>query len=293
MPFGSTGEAIMDIKAADVKALREKTGAGVMECKKALEEASGDGAAAEKILKEKGLAALEQRSGRATAEGRIFILIENGKAAVCEITCETDFVAKNEEFIALGNEMCKKAIEKGYREPNDDLTGMLVNLATKIRENMQLRRVMLIDIPAGTVAAKYVHTADWKTGVVVIAGVDPAEAAENQAVKEFVYDCCLHIAAFTPLYEKRSDVSESYNAEQTDIFLKQMEQDEKNKNKPANVKENIVQGKINKLLSDICFMDQMFVKDDKLTVAKKMEEVGKAAGAKLSLVKTALVKLGE
>ncbi|GMO40110.1 MAG: translation elongation factor Ts [Treponemataceae bacterium] len=279
----------MDIKATDVKALREKTGAGMMECKKALEEANGDAAAAEKILKEKGLAALEQRSGRATAEGRIFILIENGKAAVCEITCETDFVAKNEEFIALGNEMCKKVIEKGYKEANDDLAGMLVNLATKIRENMQLKRVMLVDIPAGTAAAKYVHTADWKTGVIVIVGADPASAAENQAVKEFVYDCCLHIAAFSPRYEKRGDVSESYIAEQKEIFLKQIE----SLDKPEKVKEGIVQGKINKHLADICFMDQMFVKDDKLTVAKKMEEVGKAAGAKLSLVKTVLVKLGE
>jgi elongation factor Ts len=279
----------MEIKASDVKALREKTGAGMMECKKALEETGGDAAKAEKLLKEKGLAALEQRAGRTTSEGRVFITIENDKAAVCEITCETDFVAKNEEFIALGNDICKKVIAKGYKDVNDDLTGMLTNLATKIRENMVLKRLWLIDIPKGTVAAKYVHTADWKTGVVVIIGADPASACNNAELKDFVFKCCLHIAAFTPRYNTRADVDEAYIAEQKEIFEKQTAA----LDKPEKVKTGIVQGKINKHLADICFMDQAFVADDKLTVAKKMDEVGKSVGAKLTLVKTLLVKLGE
>jgi elongation factor Ts len=279
----------MAIQATDVKNLREKTGAGMMECKKALEEAEGDSSKAEKILKEKGLAALEKRSGRATSEGRVFIVIEGGKIAVCEITCETDFVAKNEEFVALGNSICKTVIQKGYTEANDELNGMLVGLATKIRENMQLKRVLLIEIPQGAAAAKYVHTADWKTGVVVIIGAEPQSAAENPAVKEFTADCCLHIAAFTPQYQTRADVPEAYIAEQKEIFMKQIE----TLDKPEKIKEGIVQGKINKHLADVCFMEQFFVKDDKLTVAKKMEEVGKAAGAQLSLLKSVLIKLGE
>ena len=279
----------MEIKAIDVKNLREKTGAGMMECKKALEEAHGDSGKAEKILKEKGLAALEKRSGRATGEGRVFIVIESGKAAVCEITCETDFVAKNEDFAALGNDICKTVIQKGYTQVNDELNGMLVGLATKIRENMQLKRVLLIEIPAGAAAAKYVHTADWKTGVVVIVGAEPQSAAENPAVKEFAADCCLHIAAFTPRYQTLADVPLDYIAEQKEIFMKQIE----TLDKPERIKEGIVQGKINKHLADICFTEQFFVKDDKLTVEKKMEEVGKAVGAKLTLIKTVLIKLGE
>ncbi|MDR1785252.1 MAG: translation elongation factor Ts [Spirochaetaceae bacterium] len=279
----------MEIKATDVKALRDRTGAGMMECKKALEEAGGDAAKAEKLLKEKGLAALEKRAGRITGEGRVFIVAEGGKIALCEITCETDFVAKNEEFVALGESICKAAIKKGYTSVNDELSGMLSNLATKIRENMTLKRVLVLDIPAGAAAAKYVHTSDWKTGVIVIVGADPAGAADNPLVKEFVYDCCLHIAAFTPLYNTRADVDAAYIAEQKDIFTKQTA----SLDKPDKVKEGIVQGKINKHLAEICFMDQTFVKDDKLTVAKKMEEVGKAAGAKLTLLKTVLVRVGE
>jgi elongation factor Ts len=279
----------MEIKATDVKALRDRTGAGMMECKKALEEAAGDAAKAEKILKEKGLAALEKRAGRITGEGRVFIIIEGNKAALCEITCETDFVAKNEEFVVLGEDICRKTIAKGFTAVNDELSGMLSNLATKIRENMTLKRVMLIDIPKGAAAAKYVHTSDWKTGVIVIIKADPESAAEHPLVKEFAYDCCLHIAAFTPLYNTRAEVPESYIAEQKEIFAKQTE----SLDKPDKVKEGIVQGKVNKHLAEICFMDQIFVKDDKLTVAKKMEEIGKAAGAKLTLFKTVLVRVGE
>ena len=104
----------MEIKAADVKALRDRTGAGMMECKKALAETNGDAAAAEKLLKEKGLAAVGKRADRETGEGRVFIKVEGNKAAICELTCETDFVAKNEDFIKIGNDMVATIIAKGY-----------------------------------------------------------------------------------------------------------------------------------------------------------------------------------
>ena len=125
----------MEIKASDVKALREKTGAGMMECKKALAETNGDAAAAEKLLKEKGLAAVEKRADRATSEGRIFIKIDGNKAVICELTCETDFVAKNTDFIQIGNDIAATALAKGYTTVNQELSDMLLDLATKIREN--------------------------------------------------------------------------------------------------------------------------------------------------------------
>ena len=277
----------MEIKAADVKALRDKTGAGMMECKKALAETNGDPAAAEKLLKEKGLAAVGKRADRETGEGRVFIKIEGNKAAICELTCETDFVAKNEDFIKIGNDIVSTAIAKGYTEITQDLSDMLLDLATKIRENMTIRRLELIEIPANGTASGYVHS-DGKTGVVTVVTAEPADAAKNADVTEFAHDCCLHMAAFSPAYIKREDVDAAYIEEQREIFTKQVE----SLDKPENVKKGIVEGKVNKHLAEICFMDQPFVKDDKVSVTKKLEEIGKNVSAKLTIAKVVFYQLG-
>lgn len=277
----------MEIKAADVKALRDKTGAGMMECKKALAETNGDPAAAEKLLKEKGLAAVGKRADRETGEGRVFIKIEGNKAAICELTCETDFVAKNEDFIKIGNDIVSTAIAKGYTEITQDLSDMLLDLATKIRENMTIRRLELIEIPANGTASGYVHS-DGKTGVVTVVTAESADAAKNADVTEFAHDCCLHMAAFSPAYIKREDVDAAYIEEQREIFTKQVE----SLDKPENVKKGIVEGKVNKHLAEICFMDQPFVKDDKVSVTKKLEEIGKNVGAKLTIAKVVFYQLG-
>lgn len=277
----------MDIKASDVKALREKTGAGMMECKNALVECAGDAEKAEKLLKEKGLAAVEKRAGRATSEGRIFIKEEGGKIAIAELTCETDFVAKNADFITVGNDILTKVFAKGYTSVNEDLSNMLLDLATKIRENMSLRRLEVTPIGADELVSNYIHS-DGKTGVIVILKSDKSDVLKNAALKEFAYDCCLHIAAFTPSFISSNDVDPAYIAEQKEIFIKQVAE----LDKPEKVKEGIVQGKINKHLAEICFLDQMFVKDDKFSVSKKMEMVGKEVGAKITLSKVIMYQLG-
>ncbi len=277
----------MAITAADVKALRDKTGAGMMECKKALTEANGDAAEAEKILKEKGLAAVAKRAERATSEGRIFIRQDGSKIVVAEVTCETDFVAKNTDFIALGEKILDTVCSKGYTKIEKELEDMVLELATKIRENMSLRKLEVIDVTAGSSSATYVHS-DFKTGAVVV-----VEGSDAEDVKVFAKDCCLHLAAFTPAYTTKDEVPQSYIDEQKEIFQAQMAQDEKMASKPENVKAGILQGKINKHLAEICFVDQAFVKDDKVTVAKKLEQVSKEAGAKLSFKKVALFVLGK
>ena len=182
----------MAITAADVKALREKTGAGMMECKKALTECNGDIAEAEKSLKEKGLAAMAKRSERATSEGRLFIRQDGNKIAVIELTCETDFVAKNADFIAVGEKMLDVTLAKGYTKVEAEHEEILEPLKVSIRENMKVAKVEVFDVPATASAAYYVHS-DFKTGAVVI--VDGSTA---DTVKTFAKDCCLHIAAFTP-----------------------------------------------------------------------------------------------
>lgn len=277
----------MAITAADVKALREKTGAGMMECKKALTECNGDIAEAEKSLKEKGLAAMAKRSERATSEGRLFIRQDGNKIAVIELTCETDFVAKNADFIAVGEKMLDVTLAKGYTKVEAEHEEILEPLKVSIRENMKIAKVEVFDVPATASAAYYVHS-DFKTGAVVI--IDGSTA---DTVKTFAKDCCLHIAAFTPSYTSKKDVPQSYIDEQKEIFKAQMDQDEKMAGKPENVKEGILQGKINKHLAEICFEDQMFVKDDKKTVTAKLAETGKEVGATLSFVVAKLFVLGK
>lgn len=276
-----------DIKASDVKALREETGAGILECKKALTEANGDMKEAAKILKERGLAAVAKRSERATSEGRVFVRTQDKKIALIEVTCETDFVAKNADFVALGEKLLDVTFAKGYTQVEQEHKDMLLELATKIRENMSVAKVSVINIPDNAVSATYVHS-DFKTAAAVI-----VKGSTADSVKTFAYDCCLHLAAFTPAYLTKKDVPQSYIDEQTEIFKAQMAQDEKMASKPDNVKAGILQGKLNKHLAEICFVDQMFVKDDKVTVAKKLEETGKAAGATLEFGEIVLDVLGK
>lgn len=277
----------MAISMADVKALNESTGAGLLACKNALAEANGDVKEAAKILKEKGLAAVAKRSERATSEGRIFVRKLEDKIVLIEVTCETDFVAKNSDFIATGEKLLDVTLEKGYTEVEQEHKDILMELATKIRENMTVAKVNVVAIPEGSVAASYVHS-DFKTASAVV-----IKGSQDEAVKTFAYDCCMHLAAFTPAYLKASDVPQSYIDEQTEIFKAQMDQDEKMASKPENVKAGILQGKVKKHLSEICFVDQMFVKDDKVTVAKKIEEVGKSVGANLEFGEIVLDVLGK
>lgn len=277
----------MAFTANDIKNLREMTGAGMMECKKALTECNGNIDEAAKYLKEKGLAAAAKRADRATAEGRLFMRQDGSKIYVVEMTCETDFVANNADFIALGEKMLDVTIAKGYTKVEDEHNKMLEDLKVSIRENMNVAKVEVIDVPANGVASFYIHS-DKKTGAVV--AIDGSTADD---VKTFAYDCCLHIAAFTPAYTSKKDVPESYIAEQKEIFKAQMDQDEKMAGKPDNVKEGILQGKVNKHLAEICFEDQMFVKDDKKTVAAKLAETGKAVGATLTFATSKLFVLGK
>jgi elongation factor Ts len=282
-----------DISAADVKRLREKTGAGMMECKNALVSSEGDFDRAEKLLKEKGLAALEKRSGRATNEGKIFVKIkDDGSAAVLvELSSETDFVARNPEFIALGGAIADKALEKGLTGPNDELNGMVTGLATKIRENMGLKRLTLVKAGADEYLTQYIH-GDGNIGVVVKCGSDKPEIFKDEEVKAFIFSLALHIAAFNPHALDRSKIDPAWLKEQEDIFRKQMEQDEKLREKPANVLDGILKGKVNKYLSEICLLEQGYVKDEKLTVAKAVAECAKKAGAGINITGYVYYKVG-
>ena len=277
----------MAITAQQVKDLREQTGAGMMDCKKALTETNGDFEAATKLLKEKGLAAVAKRAERVTSEGRIFIRQNGNKIAIVELVCETDFVANNEEFIKSGEKILDEVFAKGYTQVEDSLKNILTDFATKTRENMSVSKVQVINVPDGAASGIYVHSNFKQAAVAIVKG------SADDKVKEFARDCCMHLVAFTPAYIKQSDVPASYIDEQKEIFKVQMANDEKMAGKPDAAKEKILEGKIKKHLSEVCFVDQMFVKDDKKTVEAKLAEVGNSVGAKLEFGEIALLQLGK
>ena len=273
----------MAISAADVKKLRDITGAGMMDCKKALSEADGDFAKAEKILKEMGLAAVAKRQDRATENGRVFVKTGNGKAVILSLSCETDFVAKNADFAKLGDDLCSVILEKGYTEINDELTGMVEALIAIIKENMHLVKFNVVDIASDEYASTYVH-GDGAVSVLVVLKSDKPEIFSDAEVAEFNHSLALHAAAYKPQFLSDKVVDAAYQEEQLSIFRKQVEGDEKLMSKPEQVREGIVRGKLSKLYKEVCFLDQPFVKDDTKSVQQMLGEVGKAHGAKLDIV---------
>lgn len=243
-----------------VKKLRAATMAGLADCKKALDEANGDFDEAIKVLQKKGLAASDARSGRATAEGRVFIK-DNGKDAVnvAVIKCETDFVANNKDFAALGEaENLAEAVDK---------------LKVSMRENIIIDTEKSFDYGPEDVVGTYVHS-DNKSGAVVIL----SNVKDREKAKTFAHDCCLHLVAFEPPFINKESVPQDYLDEKMEIFKAQMDKDPKMAGKPDKVKEGILAGKINKHLAEVCFLEQPFVKDDKRSVKKVLEdECGKDA----------------
>ncbi|MEJ2665168.1 MAG: translation elongation factor Ts [Spirochaetia bacterium] len=279
----------MEIKANDVKNLREKTGAGMMDCKKALVEAGGDFAKAEKILKGLGLAAAAKRAGRVTNEGRIFIQKQAQKAVMLELSCETDFVAKNDDFKELGKKLCGIISENNVSSPDDTIVADPVkDTIGIIKENIMLKRFKVIDAADNEILSDYIH-GEGRIGVVVKLALGDASLKDNQAVKELAFDLALHTAAFAPLYLSGDMVPESYKKEQEEIFWKQAQ----SLGKPEKVLEGIVKGKLAKHFAEICFLEQNFVKDEKIKVRKYLEQVGKENGTTVSITDFAYYKVGQ
>ncbi|MHC1693434.1 MAG: translation elongation factor Ts [Sphaerochaetaceae bacterium] len=277
----------MEITADIVKKLRDATGAGMMDCKKALVKSEGDSAKAEKLLKEMGLAAVAKRSGRATNCGRAFTLVENGKAVILELACETDFVARNNDFIKLGQELCHDIISHGYTTVVPEMDAKVQALISTIKENMSLKRFQLSEIAKDTLVAQYIH-GEGSLAVLVFLKSDKPEALKTDEVKNFAFDCALHIAAFNPLYLSSQMVDADYVKEQTEIFTVQTLA----LGKPEKVVAGIVQGKLNKHYSEVCFLQQPFVKDDTQSVEKVMASVSKSVGANLSVSSYTYYRVG-
>jgi elongation factor Ts len=276
----------VDIAAADVKRLREKTGAGMMDCKNALVKAGGDFAAAERLLKEQGLAAAATKSGRATGAGTIFVKNLSGTAVVLELDCETDFVARNDLFLKLGRALVDMVAAQGLTATTDAMELMVKETIGTIKENIAIARFATITAGPEEVLVDYVH--DDRIGVVLKARVD-AKIAADPSVKQTLFECALHLAAFAPQFLSREEVPADWLKDKEAIFQAQV----KGMDKPANVLQGIVKGKVNKLLSEVCFLEQPFVKDEKRKVAKVLDDLGKQAGGTVAAVDFVYYKVGE
>lgn len=274
----------MAITAKDVQALREKTGVGMMDCKKALMASDGDVEKAIDFLREKGLAAATKKAGRIAAEGVVLAYNDDKVGVLVEVNAETDFVAKNDVFKAFVLDVAKTIAAENPADVDALLNVKLAgsdrtvqeNLQDKvlaIGENMKIRRFVRHE----GVVSSYIHMGG-SVGVMVFFDVDEATAA-NDAFKVMGKDVAMQIAAMEPQYLCDSEIPAEVIEHEKSILLQQMQEDEKMKNKPAKVLENIVKGKIAKFCKEVCLLDQPFVKDGDLTVNKYIEKTAKEIGA--------------
>ncbi|MGN0601228.1 MAG: translation elongation factor Ts [Oscillospiraceae bacterium] len=283
------------VSVAEIKELMKSTGVGMMDCKKALEEAEGDTEKAVLILREKGLATQAKKSGRVAAEGIVTSVVEGNVGAVVEVNIETDFAANNEEFKAFVAAVAKTVIEKNPADLDalkaETISGgdksveeTLQDLFIKIRENMVIRRFQRFE----GVLVPYVH-GGGSIGVMVKLDTDlPADK-----VYEVGKDCALQVAAMNPAYLDKANVPDSALEEEKKIMLAQMAEDPKMANKPEQVKVKIVEGKIGKYYSENCLLQQAFVKDDKVSVGKYVENAAKALGGSIKVVDYVRFERGE
>ena len=275
----------MTITMDMIKQLREITHAGIMDCKKALQESEGDFDKAEEYLKKVGLAAVEKRVDRATDNGRVTFVITDKKAALIEVTCETDFVAKNEQFKTLCTNLCKLAIEKNYTEPNTEMQDMVNGLIATINENMKVKKVSLMDIADNEFVMGYDH-ADGNICVLVKFAAANTDVFKTDAFKTFAFNTAMHVCAASPMYLCDADVPKEYEEKQLEIFSAQVASDEKLKGKPEKVLEGIVRGKLKKHYAEICLQDQIFQisNDEGLTVSQLLAKFNKDNGSDVRIV---------
>ena len=289
------------VTAAMVKELREMTGAGMMDCKKALAATEGDMDKAVDFLREKGLAGAQKKAGRIAAEGIVATVVSaDGKSAVAvEVNAETDFVAKNEKFRTFVEEVATQALdsnakdidaflnEKWALDPSKTVAEQLSAMISVIGENMHIRRFAKLEEENGLVQ-DYVHSGG-RIGVLL----DVKSSVVNDAVKEMAKNVAMQIAALNPKYVSRAEVDQEYLKNEKEILLAAAKNEKPNA--PEHVLKGIVEGRLNKELKEVCLVDQVYVRaeDGKQTVGQYVESVAKQAGAEISLVRFVRFETGE
>ena len=292
----------MAISASMVKELREMTGAGMMDCKKALTETDGDMDKAVDYLRENGLAKAEKKAGRIAAEGivKTNISADKKKASIVEVNSETDFVAKNEKFQAFVEAVAAQAIdtdaadieaflnEAWAADTSKTVNEELASMIATIGENMNIRRFEKVSCDNGIVV-DYIH-AGGKIGVLVAAETD----STSDAVVECLKNVAMQVAAMNPKYLSSADVSDEYKEKEKEVLLAQAKNDPKNAGKPDEIIEKMIIGRLNKELKEVCLTEQLYVKaENKESVAKYVDMVAKENGCNITLKQFVRLETGE
>ncbi|MCY6958267.1 translation elongation factor Ts [Clostridium brassicae] len=285
------------ISAKMVKDLREKTGAGMMDCKKTLTEANGDMEKAIELLREKGLASAAKKAGRIAAEGIVATYIsEDSKVGVAlEVNCETDFVAVNESFVEFSNNVAKQIansdvadvealLDSKYMSEEKTVRETLTELIAKIGENMNIRRFEKVSVNNGTINS-YIH-AGGKIGVLVALN---CEKENNEVLAPLAKDLAMQVAAVNPLFLDETSVDEEALNKEREIYRVQA----LNEGKPEKIVEKMVEGRVKKYLKEVCLVDQIWVKNGDYTISKLLAEKSKEVGSPITISKFVRFEKGE
>ncbi|MBC2575845.1 translation elongation factor Ts [Peptostreptococcus canis] len=284
----------MAITAQMVKELRETTGAGMMDCKKALTEAEGDMDRAIDILREKGLSKAAKKADRIAAEGLVTIKLnsDNTVAAITEVNSETDFVAKNEDFKTFVNDVTEMVLENDFSDVSEllasnhregkPLQDVLNDRIATIGEKLDVRR--FVKVVSNGVIAGYIH-GGGKIGVLVNLETE----SKDEKVLKLGKDIAMQVAAMNPKYVSRDDVDQEYIAHEKEVLTQQA----LNEGKPAEIVEKMVVGRLNKELKEVCLLDQVFVKDSELTIAKLITNIAKEVGSDIKVSSVTRYEVGE
>jgi elongation factor Ts len=291
--------AMVEINASLVKELRDETGVAMMDCKKALVEAAGDKEKARELLRKRGVAVADKKSSRATSEGLVVaqIAADQKTGVIAEVNCETDFVARNEEFVAMANEIAKTALDTKSKDVDSLLSQKIGGSAVKdyitervakTGENLGVRRLELFQAEGAGLVGSYVHAIGGKIGCLIqlSATKEPSNKEEAAAIAREV---AMHITSAKPQFVSRNEISADVIENERRIERER----EDLKSKPDNIRDKIVEGRVDKLLAERCLLDQPFIKDPSKTIKELLAEKGKALGTELAPVKFALFVLGE
>ncbi len=286
-----------NITASLVKELRQKSGVGMMDCKKALVEADGDMERAMDILKEKGMAKAAKKSGRIAAEGAVVTEINGKKGLMLEVNCETDFAGKSEDFLNVATELKKYFFENAKEENevvemtesyDEKVEEIVHNAIAKIGENIKPRRFVKYNVSDNSMIHSYVHMGG-KIGVMLEVEAEDASVLEKDELKQMADGIAMQIASMNPDCVDVKDFSQEKIAKEKEVFLVQV----KEMGKPEKIAEKIVEGKIRKFVSENTLLEQEFVMDSDKKVKDYVKDVAKTLGTKLTIKKFDRFELGE
>ena len=296
----------MQITAQMVKDLRDKTSVGMMKCKEALVECNGNIEEAVDFLRKKGLASADKRSGRATSEGIVLPKTTDDRrtAVIVEVNCETDFVARNDDFAAFANKIADFVIANPNIKNVDDLEKATIegqsgeefrkSMIAVTGENISFGRVERFDIAEGThgIFDSYIH-GEGSIGVLVQISCENEAAAKHEETVNFAHEVALQAAAMKPLYTHRKEVPTEALAREKDVITGQIKNDPKNANKPEDIVNKIIEGRLGKYYQENCLLEQGYVKDDSKSINDLADDFSKKVGGKISVVRFRRWALGE